>query len=153
MHEIDASTFRQPLVLEMRLLTHLLSSVVEAALVPAGVTLRHFGVLTRIYASPGQNQREIGEMLRIDRTTVVALADDLELAGLLERRRGVDRRSFALYLTLEGKARTQQLQRMVAEAEATFFASLDSGEQAALHSVIGRLLEAGRSETEGNDKD
>ena len=143
MPEIDASTVRQLLVFELRQLTHILSSMVEAALVPAGVTLRHFGVLTRIYAHPGQNQREIGEMLRIDRTTVVALADDLELAGLLERRRGVDRRSFALYLTREGKARIEQLQRMVADTQATFLSSLDAGEQSVLLSMIGKLLATG----------
>src|SRR5581483_4357332 len=111
------SATNQPLVLGLRQLAQHLTALVESALVPAGITLRHFGVLIAVQANPGLNQREIGEMLHIDRTTVVALADELELAGLLERRRGADRRSFALHLTREGAERTARLQVMVEQVQ------------------------------------
>lgn len=131
-----------PLVLGLRHLAQHLARIVETALVPAGITLRHFGLLITIHANPGQNQREIGEMLHIDRTTVVTLADELELAGLIERRRGADRRSFALHLTRAGVARTMQLQAMVEQVHGQFLATLQARERAMFYRIITQLVEA-----------
>lgn len=74
----------------------------EQALVHLNITLRQFGVLNVVDSEPGINQRMVGQTLRIDRTTIVGLVDDLEQKDLLERRRGADRRTFALYLTDRG---------------------------------------------------
>jgi MarR family transcriptional regulator, lower aerobic nicotinate degradation pathway regulator len=110
------------------------------ALGPFGLTLRHFGVLNLVELEPGQNQRVVGARLGIDRTTVVAVTDDLERAGLLERRRGKDRRSFALYLTPVGVAQLKQLRKLVDLAQEDFLAPLAADERDTLRELLGRLV-------------
>lgn len=114
--------------------------MVEAVLRPWGWTVRHFGVLCAIEAEPGQSQRILGERLRIDRTTVVALTDDLQKAGLLDRRRGVDRRTFSLHLTEAGHTHLEQLKIIVNDMHAEFLAPLSAAEQAMLHDLLLKLV-------------
>lgn len=116
------------------------TSMAEDTLHPYGLTMRHFGVLSAIEAEPGQNQRGVGERLRIDRTTVVALTDDLESAGLLERRRGSDRRMFALYLTSDGEARLAELKELTASVHERFLANLSPEEREMLRHLLIKVL-------------
>jgi DNA-binding MarR family transcriptional regulator len=111
----------------------------EVVLGPLGITLRHFGVLNQIAAEPGLNQRVIGDRLRIDRTTVVSVIDDLEHARLVTRRRGADRRTFSLYLTDLGTTRLDELTDMIAEVHAEFLAPLSAAERAMLHDLLLKL--------------
>lgn len=123
----------------LRKATQQITGMAEAVLGPLGLTLRHFGALCSVEDEPGQSQRILGERLRIDRTTVVALTDDLEKAGLLERRRGVDRRAFSLHLTEAGNAHLGELKTMVNELHAEFLAPLSPAEQAMLHDLLLKL--------------
>lgn len=116
------------------------TGMAEQMLQPYGLTMRHFGVLSAIEAEPGQNQRGIGERLRIDRTTVVALTDNLEDAGLLERRRGSDRRMFALYLTPAGTARLTELKDLTATVHDRFLANLSTEERETLRRLLIKVL-------------
>jgi DNA-binding MarR family transcriptional regulator len=106
------------------------------------LTLRHFGVLSLVGAEPGQNQRAVGESLRIDRTTIVAVTDSLERDNLLERRRGQDRRTFELHLTAQGLERLQLLQALVGHAHEEFLRPLSPEEQTMLSSLLLRLTQA-----------
>lgn len=127
----------------LRKVTQRVTSMAEAALGPYGLTMRHFGVLSSAAADPGVTQRMVGERLRIDRTTVVAISDDLEQAGLLERRRGVDRRTFALHLTDNGVARLETFKKLMSEVHAEFLAPLTPAEQTTLHDLLFKLASAG----------
>lgn len=113
--------------------------MIEAALRPRGWTVHHFGVLCSVEAEPGQSQRIVGERLRIDRTTIVSLADDLQNAGLLERHRGVDRRTFCLHLTEAGHTHLAQLKTIVNDMHAEFLAPLSATEQTTLHDLLLKL--------------
>jgi len=112
------------------------TTMTEVAFNSLGLTMRHFGVLIVIEAEPGQSQRVVGQRLRIDRTTVVALADCLEKAGLLERRRGTDRRMFALFLTPAGVARLAELKNLAASVHDKFLANLSEAERAMLRELL-----------------
>ena len=116
------------------------TAMVEEMLRPQGLTVRHLGVLSAIEAEPGQNQRGVGERLHIDRTTVVALTDDLEGAGLLERRRGSDRRMFALFLTAAGHARLAELKELIAAVHEKFLVNLSEDERDSLHRLLVKVL-------------
>jgi MarR family transcriptional regulator, lower aerobic nicotinate degradation pathway regulator len=116
------------------------TAMAEEMLQPQGLTVRHLGVLGAIEAEPGQNQRGVGERLRIDRTTVVALTDDLEGAGLLERRRGSDRRMFALFLTSAGQVRLAELKELIAAVHEKFLVNLSEDERDILHGLLVRVL-------------
>jgi len=119
------------------------SAMTEAAFSPLGLTMRHFGVLIVIEAEAGQSQRVVGERLRIDRTTVVALTDDLEKFHLVERRRGTDRRRFALFLTPEGVTRLAELKRLAASVHDKFLANLSSAERAMLRELLIKVTTPG----------
>jgi len=67
---------------------------------PLGLHPRHFGLLTHIATAAGQSQQALSGALGVHRTAMVALVDDLEARGLVERRRDPrDRRAYALHLT------------------------------------------------------
>ncbi|MEY9892535.1 DNA-binding MarR family transcriptional regulator [Catenulispora sp. MAP12-49] len=134
------ASVRESYVFLARKAAQRVTALAHEALGPFGLTLRHFGVLNLVELEPGQNQRVVGARLGIDRTTVVAVTDDLERAGLLERRRGKDRRSFALYLTPVGVAQLKQLRKLVDLAQEDFLAPLAADERDTLRELLGRLV-------------
>src|SRR5215203_374552 len=74
------------------------------ALEPLGLTVKHYGLLTLLVHEGPVSQGRLGEVMRIDRTTMVALIDDLERAGHVDRTRNPeDRRAYALVATASGK--------------------------------------------------
>ena len=115
------------------------TALADVVLGPQGLTLRHFGLLLVVDDEPGLKQRMVGERLRIDRTTVVSLVDDLEAAGLLRRHRGTDRRTFSLFLTTAGTTRLDQLRRMIGEVHEEFLAPLSAAERETLHDLLTKL--------------
>ncbi|MFI9810034.1 MarR family winged helix-turn-helix transcriptional regulator [Streptomyces sp. NPDC052301] len=117
-----------------------ITELAHEALGPFKLTLRHFGVLNLVDLEEGQSQRVIGTKLGIDRTTIVTLTDDLEKAGLLERRRGQDRRTYALYLTELGTAQLRQLRRLIGLVQEEFLEPLAEDERETLRSLLLRLL-------------
>ncbi|WP_344073291.1 MarR family transcriptional regulator [Streptomyces crystallinus] len=113
---------------------------VERDLSPLHVTMRQFGVLAVVAAEPGLNQRAVGNRLRINRMTIVALVDTLEGTGLMERRRGPDRRSLALHLTERGIVRLREAQEVLAEVHREFLSPLSAEEREALRKLLVRLV-------------
>lgn len=76
-----------------------------AALKPFDLRVTDLSVLMVVEATPGLQQRVIGEMLRIQRPNLVIILDQLQTRGLV--RRGAvpsDRRAYAVSLTSEGAA-------------------------------------------------
>jgi DNA-binding MarR family transcriptional regulator len=79
--------------------------------------------------------------VRKDRTTIVALIDDLESAGLVERRRNPsDRRAYALQLTDEGHDWLAAAGPALAGAEDRLLRDLDADERANLVETLQRVL-------------
>lgn len=75
-----------------------------------------FRVLNLVDAAEGQSQQTIGEAIEVPPSRMVALVDELEQLGLLERRPNPeDRRVRALYLTAAGR-RTLARGRKIARA-------------------------------------
>lgn len=115
----------------------------QAALADAGLGLggMHFGALSVIDAAGPISQQELGEYVKKDRTTIVALVDDLEEAGLVERRRNPeDRRAYALELTDEGRDWLAAAGPALAGAEDRLLNDLDEDERARLLETLQRLL-------------
>lgn len=70
----------------------------------AGLTPPLFRVLNLVAAAEGRSQQAIAAAIEIPPSRMVALVDELEQRGLVERRPDVnDRRVRALFLTAEGK--------------------------------------------------
>lgn len=114
----------------------------EQALAHLDITLRQFGVLNVVDSEPGINQRMVGQTLRIDRTTIVGLVDDLERKNLLERRRGADRRTFALYLTDHGTVCLRDAGDLMVKIHESFLQPLTVAERDVLRELLQRLAVA-----------
>src|SRR5712691_3056494 len=94
-------------------------------LAPLGLEPRHVGMLTRLAANEGRSQQAIGELIGLNPTRMVFVVDELEQRGLVERRRNpADRRSYALYLTDQGRATLREAQQAGAGHERQLGASL-----------------------------
>ena len=94
-----------------------LSVEIGRAFVPLGVTPRGYHVLEAA-AEGGHSQSELVEMVGLDKTTMVSTIDELEAAGLAERRPSEhDRRARIVVVTplghekiAEGRATVQRVQ-------------------------------------------
>jgi DNA-binding MarR family transcriptional regulator len=95
------------------------------ALEPLGITGRQLAVLVVLDAAEPLSQLEAARELGVDRTTMVALVDELEEKGLVERRRSTeDRRKNIVGLTPHGKKTLAKGERLHQETEKTFLAEL-----------------------------
>src|SRR5919204_3448514 len=101
-----------------------------ASLEPLGLRPHHFGVMTLIEAHPGSAQQELVTRSLIDPSSMVAVIDELEQAGLAERRlHPEDRRKRAVHLTARGRRTLQRARRAAMQAAQEVFAPLDHGER------------------------
>ena len=122
--------------------------VANHALAPLGLTVKHFGVMTFLRQETESDrqggslsQQAIGEQLRIDRTTMVALIDDLERAGHVKRTRNPDdRRAYVITLTSAGRKAQARAEQAVDDHALEFFGRLSEPERQELHRLLARLV-------------
>lgn len=119
-------------------------------LAPLGLEPRHAAMLTRLAAHEGLSQQALGELTGLNPTRMVFLVDELEQRGLVERRRNTtDRRSYALYLTPQGRDTLHQIQAAGSRHQDEIGASLTRAERIQLASLLRRLA-TGQGITENN---
>jgi DNA-binding MarR family transcriptional regulator len=115
----------------------------ERELADVGIRARHASVLVVIDAEGPMSQRALGRRLRIDKSPMVGIVDDLERLGLAERRRRAsDRRVQALHLTDAGRAVLERVMTVADELNERTFAPLDEAERAQLQGLLLRVAEA-----------
>jgi DNA-binding MarR family transcriptional regulator len=101
---------------------------------------RHVVALTLLQLVGPQSQTDLAEALRVDRTNLVGLLNDLEAVNLVERRRSPqDRRRHTVSLTPEGTRRLAEVEDALAAAEQRVLKVLDSEQQATLHALLERV--------------
>ena len=116
--------------------------LVHEALAPLGIRSRHYGVLAALAEAGPRSQQALGAWLRVDRTTMVAVVDDLERLGLVERHRSPgDRRAYSLNLTPSGGSVLAEARQRVAAADAMLLEPLAPEERAQLRALLVRMLE------------
>jgi DNA-binding MarR family transcriptional regulator len=98
-----------------------------------------FGMLVLIEVNPGVTQTRLAEAVGLDRSTLVAVLDQLEERGLLERRRGVDRRTNGLWLTRRGKSLVARMKERIRAHEDRLAARLSETERDALLALLRRI--------------
>jgi DNA-binding MarR family transcriptional regulator len=108
--------------------------------VPGGP--RGYQVLaTATRADPG-SQLELAQHLGVDRTVMTYLLDDLERAGLIERRPDpADRRARRIVATGSGAALLGELETRLRAAEDGVLAGLPQADQRALRGLLSRAAE------------
>jgi DNA-binding MarR family transcriptional regulator len=99
-----------------------------------------YAVLTVIEHNPGLKQTEVGAALGFKRANFVAMCDELETRGLIERRvQATDRRSYALHLTRKGKTLIARLHEVNEAHEARLIAEIGEEGHEQLLAMLSRL--------------
>ena len=89
------------------------------------------------------SQRRLAERQGIDRTTAVAVVDELERHRAVARRRDPgDRRAYALHVSDRGRRLLARARTAVATAEQQFLAPLSEAEQRGLKAALRMLITA-----------
>jgi DNA-binding MarR family transcriptional regulator len=114
-----------------------LAELTGVAMAPFGVTGRECAVLIAIDSRAPLSQQEVAHRLGVDRTTMVALIDELEGKGLVQRRRDPDdRRKNVVALTGAGRTTLRQASRAGDEAERRFLSALPRDHAALLKEAL-----------------
>ena len=105
-----------------------------------GLNARQVGILTMVTELAPMTQKALGDALRIDRTTMVALLDDLEEMGYVARQRHPrDRRAFLVHPTDSGRTAKAAAVRILDEQQRRFTAPLTPAECEQLAALLKRL--------------
>jgi MarR family transcriptional regulator, temperature-dependent positive regulator of motility len=113
------------------------------ALVSEETTSPQFAVLNAVAVSDDLDQRAVGELIRLDRSTTAEIVTRLCDRGLLRRVRDPrDGRRNLLRLTDEGKALHRHTALRAARMNKVFLAPLDPAEQRVLLELMLRLVSA-----------
>jgi polyisoprenoid-binding protein YceI len=111
-----------------------------SALEPLAISPRQVGVLEVLARREPMRQQEIGALLGIDRTSVVAVIDELEQRGYVVRQADpTDRRAYALRLTEAGRSAAATGQAALTEAQRRFLEPLSKGEWDTLRELLRKL--------------
>ena len=106
------------------------------------LTRPHAGILRLIGLSPGLSQQELARRLAILPSQLVALLDELEKRGFIERRQdATDRRTYALHLTTSGRDLTERVGRIAREHDDAICGALNIDERQQLNALLGRIAE------------
>jgi DNA-binding MarR family transcriptional regulator len=97
--------------------------------------------LLLIEANPGVTQGRLAEAVRLDRSTMVGVIDSLEERGLVERRRGRDRRTNGLWLTRPGRVLAARLRQRIERHERRVAARLSDAERGQLLALLAKLAQ------------
>ena len=112
------------------------------ALSPLELTPRLFGTFDQIARCEPLSQRTLGDLRRIDRTTIVAQVDHLEKLGLIRREDNPnDRREYALVTTDKGREVLTLARDAVRATEDKVLAQLEPNDRAKFFEILLRLFQ------------
>ena len=107
-----------------------------------GLGARQAGILTMVTELGPMTQKDLGQALGIDRTTMVALLDELEEKGYAHRQRHPgDRRAFLIQPTDAGRRAQAAAVRTLDRQQSLFLAPLTSAEREQLATLLKRLMD------------
>jgi MarR family transcriptional regulator for hemolysin len=120
--------------------SHAIGIEMHAALEELNVTPRAHCVLST--AVKGEfTQTELAQAVGLDKTTMVTTVDELEKAGLAERRPSAhDRRARVIAVTPEGERMVAEGEKLVARTQEEILSSLPPRERSALVAALSRLI-------------
>src|SRR3954447_19392535 len=117
-----------------------LANEVTAAIEPLGITMREFQVLkTAVQGS--YTQKDLADLVGLDKTTMVATIDELEEAGLAARRPSdTDRRARVITVTPAAKRKVAQGRDVVERVQQDVLKSLPAPERENFLNGLGQLV-------------
>ncbi len=119
--------------------SHGLTTEFTAALEDVGISPRAHAVLTTAMCGE-RTQSEIARLVGLDKTTMVVTMDELEAAGLAERRSSsIDRRARVIAVTDAGKRKVKQADKVLDRVRSDVLSVLEPGEREVFLGALGRL--------------
>ncbi len=120
---------------------------VAAVLGKHELRLLHMGVLNVLTAAGKQSQADLAEALRVDKTTMVGLLNDLEAVGFVERQRSPeDRRRHDVVMTPVGKRRNAEIVEALRGAEGRVLSALSATQRCELFALLEQAFLAGAAD-------
>jgi DNA-binding MarR family transcriptional regulator len=109
---------------------------------PLGLRPKHFALMNAVDLADGPSQQQLGAALGLDPSGLISAIDELEAAGLLERRRAPDdRRRHALFLTPAGRSKLATARQASFTRGKELIAPLSGAEAQTLHDLLQRVAE------------
>jgi DNA-binding MarR family transcriptional regulator len=100
------------------------------------------GILRLLRATAGLSQQEMAGRLQIHPSRLVAILDNLEKRGFVERRPNPDdRRLYSIHLTRNGGEILEKIGRVAREHEDALLSALGSGERGELAALLLRIAD------------
>ena len=113
----------------------------EEALKAVSLTTATFGLLNVLGARPGAIQQQLSTDMGVDPSAMVTLINELEHAGLAERRRRPgDRRAWEVTITPKGRRTLDSAKRLAAQVEDEVLGGLSATERRQLLKLLRRAL-------------
>lgn len=107
-----------------------------------GMRLKEYATLNYLREHEGLSQQALAEALHLDANNCVLLLNELEAAGLAERRRDpTDRRRHIVALNPAGRKALERADRALETVEDQVLATLNREERATLRTLLARALE------------
>jgi DNA-binding MarR family transcriptional regulator len=107
---------------------------------PYDLRMITFSTLATVIHSPGIRLSQLSEVLAVERPNLVAIVDELQKRGLIERKRDQqDRRAFGLFPTETGSKLIHEALHQVDVSEAKILASLSQDDIAQLTQLLTRI--------------
>ncbi len=111
------------------------------ALSSLGLTPALFAVLNVLGAREGTIQQQLSSEMGIDPSAMVKLIDEIEGAGLADRRRRPnDRRAWEVTITAKGRRTLQRARRLVSQVEDEVLGGLTATDRRQLLTLLRRAL-------------
>jgi DNA-binding MarR family transcriptional regulator len=120
--------------------SHCLTTEFTAALEASGISPRQHSVLAT--AMTGEyTQTELARMVGLDKTTMVVTVDELEAAGLAERRSSqTDRRTRVIAVTKAGERKAGEAEAILQAVREDVLSALPESERQVFLRALGRLV-------------
>lgn len=110
------------------------------ALTPYNMDARQYGVLLFVKENPYSSQKEIGENLQIDRTTMVDHIDHLETLGFVERTKNPhDRRAYSVKITKKGSDAAKACWDLLENSESEVLSILNAQEKQSFKAILIKI--------------
>jgi DNA-binding MarR family transcriptional regulator len=111
----------------------------QDALAPLRLRPRHLVALTVMRQHGSGTQQALAAALRVDRTNLVGLLNELESDGLIVRRRSAeDRRRHIVELTEQGAQRLAEAESALSGLEDELLSALDPAERETLYALLAQ---------------
>lgn len=108
---------------------------------PDGPHPRNYSLLVALLSTGPISQQQLAEKMRVNRSLVVGIVDELEGRGWLERRRDPDdRRSYRLHVTPAGERAVAEMAPKITAANRVMAERLTAVERARLHELLRALI-------------